>query len=165
MQKQEIQSAVTSAMKSGDKVSVETLRMLLSSINAKEKERRYALAKEKPDASEEDLHKLSESSEEQITQTVFSEIKKRNDAIALYTQGNRPELAAKEQEEIEVLKKFLPEQLSEEKLKTLIIESIATTGAREIKEMGKVLGDLTPKVKGKADMAQVSRMVKELLTK
>jgi uncharacterized protein YqeY len=98
-----------------------------------------------------------------------SEIKKRKDAIALYEKGNRPELADKEKKEIEILKKYLPEQLSEEELKKLIQESIAKVGGPnghpEIKDMGRVMADLNPKIKGKADSGEASKIVKELLSK
>jgi hypothetical protein len=80
-------------------------------------------------------------------------------------QGNRPELADREKKEIEILKKYLPEQLSEEQLRKLIQESITKTGAKEIKDMGKIMADLMPKIKGKADNSEISKIVKELLTK
>ena len=165
MLKKEIQNAVNQALKSGDHLSAETLRMLLASITSKEKEKRYTISKEKPDASEEQLVKGSELTDEQIIEAVSSEIKKRKDAIALYEKGNRPELADKEKKEIEILKKYLPEQLSADNLKKLITESITKTGASEMKDMGKVMADLSPKIKGKADSGEVSRIVKELLSK
>ena len=74
-------------------------------------------------------------SDEQIIEVVSSEIKKRKDAIVLYEKGNRPELAEREKKEIDILKKYLPEQLSEDELKKLVEESIKKTGAKEMKDM------------------------------
>ncbi|MFA6190553.1 MAG: GatB/YqeY domain-containing protein [Candidatus Staskawiczbacteria bacterium] len=165
MLKQTIHDNTTEAMKKGDKLVTDTLRMLLASIVTKEKENRYKISKEHPDFAEDKLAKESELTDEQILEVVSVEIKKRKDAIALYEQGNRPELAEKEKKEIDILIKYLPEQLSPEALKELVIESIKLTGATEMKDMGKIMADLAPKIKGKADGGEVSKIVKELLTK
>ena len=165
MLKQQIKNAVNEALKSGDQLSSGTLRMLLASILTKEKDKRYKIATDKPDTTEENLVKESELTDEQILEVITSEIKKRRDAIFLYEQGKRPELAEKEQNEIKVLQKYLPEQLNPEEIKKLVEESIAKVGAKEIKDMGKVMADLNPKVKGKAEGGEVSRIVKELLSK
>jgi uncharacterized protein YqeY len=150
--KEQIKLDSTAALKSGDKHASETLRMLLSSILVKEKDKQYKTGK-------------PELEEQEIIDVVSSEIKKRKDAIALYEQGNRPELAEKEKQEIEIIKKYLPEQLSKEEIKKLVQESIQKTGAKDVKDMGKVMGDLNPKIKGRADGAEVSKLVRELLTK
>lgn len=155
MLKQQIQNSTTEAMKDGDQFLVGTLRMLLASIQTKEKEKKY---KEKIEGD-------AQLTDEQVLDVVSSEIKKRKDAIALYTQGNRPELAEREQKEINILIKYLPAQLSSEELKKIVAESIASTGAKEMKDMGKVMADLNPKIKGKADGGEVSKIVKELLSK
>ena len=144
---------------------VGTLRMLLASIVSKEKEKRYKVSKEKPEATEEVLEKESELTDEQIIEIISSEIKKRKDAITLYEQGNRPELAEREKKEIEILRKYQPEQLSAEELTKMVAESISKTGAKEMKDMGKIMADLMPKVKGKADNSEISKIVKELLAK
>lgn len=153
--KQKIQSDATEALKSGNQFLVGTLRMVLASIGTKEKDKKY---KEK-------IEGEAQLSDEEIIDVLSSEIKKRKDAIALYNQGNRPELADKEAKEIEVIKKYLPEQLSEEVIKKMVQEAIAKTGAKEMKDMGKVMADLNPKVKGKAEGSVVSKIVKELLSK
>ncbi|MCX6721129.1 MAG: GatB/YqeY domain-containing protein [Candidatus Staskawiczbacteria bacterium] len=165
MLKQDIQSAATKALKSGDQMVSGTLRMLLASIISKEKEKRYKISKEKPEALEDQLVKESELTDEQIIEVISYEIKKRRDAIVLYEKGNRPELADKEKKEIEILQNYLPEQLSNDELEKLVQEAIAKTGSKEIKDMGKVMADLNPKVKGKADGGQVSKIVKEFLSK
>ena len=165
MLKQNIQSNVTEALKAGNQFLVGTLRLILAAIQSKEKEKRYKISKEKPEATEEILAKESELTDEQVIDVISSEIKKRNDASVLYEQGKRPELAEREKKEIEILKKYLPEQLSPEELKKLVQESIVKIGAKEMKDMGKVMADLNPKIKGKADGSTVSKIVKELLSK
>lgn len=155
MLKQTIQNATTEALKAGDQFLVGTLRMLLAAIQNKEKDKKF---KEKIEGD-------AQLTDEQILDVISSEIKKRNDAIVLYKQGNRPELAEREQKEIDILKKYLPAQLSEDEIKKLVAGSIAKIGAKEMKDMGKVMADLNPQIKGKADGATVSKIVKELLSK
>jgi len=165
MLKQKIQQAVKEALKSGDQISAGTLRMLLASIITKEKDKRYKTTVEKPNITEDVLIKESELTDEQILEAISSEIKKRRDSIILYNQGKRPELAKQEENEIEILQKYLPEQLKPEEIKKLVEESIIKIGAKEMKDMGKVMQDLNPKVKGKAEGGEVSKVVKELLSK
>jgi uncharacterized protein len=155
MLKVQIQKESTEALKSKDQFKLDVLRMLLASIFSKEKEKRY---KEKMEGD-------AQLTEKEIIDVISSEIKKRKDAIVLYNQGNRPELAEKESKEMEVLKKYLPEQLTAEEIKKLVAESMEKTGAKEMKDMGKVMADLNPKIKGKADSGEVSKIVKELLSK
>ena len=163
MLKQQIQASVKDAMKAGDGNTVTVLRMAVAAINAKQTEKRYKISKEDPSKTEEVLIKESELSDDEIVGVLASEVKKRKDAMALYEQGGRPELAESEKAEITILQKYLPEQLSAEEIRKLVTESIAATGAKEIKEMGKVMADLNPKIKGKADGGTVSAIVKELL--
>ncbi|HCC59740.1 MAG: hypothetical protein A2402_02480 [Candidatus Staskawiczbacteria bacterium RIFOXYC1_FULL_37_43] len=169
MLKQQIQQDSTEALKSGEQLMLSVLRMLLAAIVTKEKEKRFKLSKDpasaEASASEESLVDASQLTDEEIVDVISSEIKKRRDAIVLYEKGGRQELADKEKKEIEVLQKYLPEQLSEEEIKKLIEESIAKTGAKEMRDMGKVMADLNPKIKGKADSGEVSKIVKELLSK
>ncbi|MBI1866661.1 MAG: GatB/YqeY domain-containing protein [Candidatus Staskawiczbacteria bacterium] len=162
--KQQIQDNAKEFLKSGDNVASDALRMVLAAIISKEKEKRYKVSKDKPDLKEENLIKESELTNDEVINTLSSEIKKRKDAIVLYEKGNRPELADKEKREIEILQKYLPEQLSEVELKKIIEESINKTGAKEMKDMGKVMADLMPKVKGKADSSEISKIVKEILS-
>lgn len=155
MLKKKIQEDATGALKSKEEFTLGVLRMLLAAITTKEKEKKF---KEK-------LEKEAELSEEEVIGVISSEIKKRKDAIALFEQGKRPELAEKESKEIEVLKKYLPQQLSEQEIENLVKEAIQNTGAKEMKDMGKVMADLSPKIKGKADSGQVSKLVKDILSK
>ncbi len=162
MLKQQIQADTKEALKQSNQPVLVVLRMALSSIAAKEKDKRYKISKEKPDMNEEELAKESALGDEEIISTLSSEIKKRKDAIALYEQGGRPELAENEKKEIAMLQKYLPEQLSMEELKKLVEESVKKTGASSMKDMGKVMADLGPKVKGKADNSEISKIIKEL---
>ncbi len=168
MLKEQIQKEINQAIKEGDDLTCNALRMLSASIVLKEKEKRYKISKKEQNLSEKELNEKSQLTDEEVIEVIVSEIKKRKDAIALYEQGKRPELAEKERKEIEVLKKYLPEQLSEEELKKLVQESIEKVrGPKEfleIKDMGKVMADLMPKIKGRADSGLVSKMVKELLS-
>ena len=165
MLKQQVQSDATSALKEGNQEIAGVLRLVLSSITSKEKEKRYALSKKEPNLKEEDLIKKSELTDDEVVSILSSEIKKRKDAIELYQKGNRPELADKEKKEIQIIQKYLPDQLPLEELRKLVEESMIKTGAKEIKDMGKVIADLMPKVKGKADSSEVSKIIKELLNK
>ena len=155
MLRRQIQEDVTSFLKSGDSETASVLRLAIAAINVKEEDKRY---KEKLDAE-------PELTDEEVISVLSSEIKKRKDAIALYEKGNRPELAEKEQKEIDLFKKYLPEQLSLEELKKLIELSIAKVGAKEMKDMGKVMADLGPQIKGRADNSEVSKIIKEFLSK
>lgn len=92
-------------------------------------------------------------------------VKQRKDSLEIYQQQNRPDLAQKEQEEIEVIEKFLPKQLSGEELKAVIAGIIAETGASSPADMGKVMGVATKQLAGKADGKAISAVVKELLAK
>lgn len=165
MQKQKIQSDATDALKQGNKEVADVLRMVLASVVSKEKEKRYKISQQKPDIKEDELVKGSELTDEETISVLSSEIKKRKDAILLYEKGNRQELADKEKKEIEILQKYLPEQLSSEELGKLVKESIEKIGAKEIKDMGKVMADLMPKIKGRADNSEVSKLIKETLMK
>jgi len=151
------------ALKEKRDIEVSVLRMLLAAILNKEKEKRYRLNKEKPDLGQEELEKESQLTEEEITSIVSIEAKKRKEAIMAFEKGERKDLAEKEKKELDILKKYLPEQLSEEELYQTIKQVIAETGAKEIKDMGKVMKEVMPRVVGRAHGDQVSDIVKELL--
>ena len=144
--KQQIQQELKEALLQRDELKTGTLRMLLAALVNKEKEK--------------DQHQLSE---EEIQQVVITEVKKRREAAEAFEKGGRAEMAEKERKEMEILQKYLPEQLAEEEVRKLVEEAIAQTGAATPQDMGKVMAALMPKVKGKADGAFVSALVKELL--
>jgi hypothetical protein len=158
-----IQEDFKKFLKEKKEIEVSTLRMLNAAIFNKEKEKRYKLSQEKPDLKEKDLEKESQLTDEEIIQVVFSEVKKRKESILLFEKGKRGDLVEKEEREIEILKKYLPEQMSEEEIKKMAKEVIKKIGAKEPKDMGRVMGQLMPKLKGKAEGGLVNKIVKELL--
>jgi len=165
MLKEEIKDDLTKAVKSKDEVACVTLRMFLAVILSKEKEKRYNIFKEKPELSEKELNDKSSLTDEEIAGAVSSEFKKRKEAISEYEKGGRNDLADKERAEIKVLEKYMPEQLSKEEIKRLAKEAIDKVGAEDMKDMGKVMAELMPKIKGKADGREVNQIIKELICK
>ena len=161
--KEQIQQDLNSAIKGKKKIEVSTLRMLNAQILNKEKEKRYKLSKDEPELTEKELVKKSQLTDEEVIQVISSEIKKRKESILEFEKGERQDLVEKEKKEIEVLKKYLPEQLSEEEIKKLVKEAIEKVGATELKDIGKIMQELMPQIKGKVDGATVSKIVKELL--
>lgn len=105
---------------------------------------------------------LSEDDEIKLLQKL---VKQRKDSLEIFEQQNRPELAAKEKEEIDVIEKYLPAQLSAEELKEVIAKIVAETGASSPADMGKVMGVASKQLAGKADGKTISGIVKELLAK
>ena len=105
---------------------------------------------------------ISEDDEIKMLQKM---VKQRKDSLEIFTQQNRPELAAKEAEEIAVIEKFLPKQLKAEEIKAELEKIIAATGASTPADMGKVMGAATKQLAGKADGKTISALVKELLAK
>ena len=90
-------------------------------------------------------------------------VKQRKESAEVYEKGGRPDLAAKEREEITIIEEFLPRQMSEEEIAAAVEEVIAETGAQSLKDMGRVMGALKEKYAGQMDMAKASRLVKEKL--
>ena len=131
MLKQTIQDNLIQALRKGDEVICSTLRLLLAAILSKEKEKRYKISKEEPELTEKELAEKSFLTDEELIEVVSSEIKKRKEAILGFEKGERKELAEKEKSEMEVLEKYLPEQLSEEEIKGLVKEAIEKAGAKE----------------------------------
>jgi len=167
--KKQIQDDAKGFLKSRDVFSSGVLRLILASIISKEKEKRYKISKDpstgsgQENLSEQELIKKSELTNDEVINTLLSEIKKRKDAIVLYERGNRQELADKEKEEIEIIKKYLPEQIPTEELKKIIEETINKVCATEIKDTGKIMADLMPRIRGRADNSEVSKIIKVLL--
>jgi uncharacterized protein YqeY len=149
MLKDKIQEDLKQAMIARDEFKLSTIRMLKSAIQYYEIQKGGA---------------GYEAADEDVTEVIGREVKKRNEAIELYKQGGRQELADKEQKELEVLKSYLPEQMSEDEIRKLVSETISSTGASSMQDMGRVMGTLMPKVKGKADAGLVSNIVRESLS-
>ena len=145
---EQIQIDLKAAMKSGLKEKVTTLRSLLALI----KDERIKL-RTKRDLTEDD-----------IIQVILSAVKKRKEAIELYKQGKREDLVKKEQDELNILQKYLPEQLSEEKIAEIIDKIITEVNASSIKDLGRVMGAAMGQLKGKADGKLVQNLVRQRLT-
>jgi uncharacterized protein len=160
-----IQEDLKTSLMGKKELELSVLRMFLNAINNKETEKKTKIWKENPDMDPEKIKKEAELSDEEIFDVVSSEVKKRKEAIDLYEKGGRKELADKEKKEIEVLQGYLPAQISEEEIAKLVEAAVKKTGAKEVKDMGRVMGLITSQVKGKADMSLVSKMVKEYLMK
>ena len=107
--------------------------------------------------------KKEELSDEEIIKLISKQIKMRKDSITEFTKAGRDDLVQQNEKEIEVLKEYMPEEMSEEEVINIINETISTTGASNIKEMGKVMREVTPKVSGRFDMGRVSSIIKEKL--
>lgn len=144
---EQIDKEMLAAMKEKDETKISTLRMLKSVIHNQE------IANKK---------KLSD---EEISQLIQSQIKSRRDSIDLYKKGDRQDLAEKEKQEINILENYLPEQLSEEKIRQEVLQIISQVNAQSRQDMGKVMGKAAAVLKGKADMSTVSKIVKENLEK
>jgi hypothetical protein len=104
-----------------------------------------------------------EATEEEILKVLQSMVKKGDEAAEQYVKAMRPELAAKEREEIRIIQEYLPAQMSDEELYDAARAAIAESGASSMKEMGRVMGLLTKRLGGRAAPAKISRVVKELL--
>ncbi|PZR22832.1 MAG: glutamyl-tRNA amidotransferase [Citrobacter freundii] len=107
----------------------------------------------------------SELTEDDETKLLQKLVKQRRDSLEIFEQQNRADLAAKEREELDVIEKFLPKQLTPDELKEAVAGIIASTGASSPADMGKVMGVATKQLAGKADGKAISALVKELLTK
>ena len=146
---QKIMGELKTAMLAKDEAGLRSLRAIKAAI---------LLAK----TSEGSHGELKEEDEIKLLQKL---VKSRKDSLEIFQQQNRTDLADKEKEEIEVIEKFLPKQMSPEELQSEIKKIIAETGASSPADMGKVMGAATKKLAGKADGKTISAMVKELLSK
>jgi uncharacterized protein YqeY len=102
--------------------------------------------------------------DDEIASMLQSMIKQRRESIALYEKGNRPDLVKQESEEITVIERFLPKQMGEDEVKTVIAQVITTLGAKDIKDMGKVMGELKKVYAGQMDFAAAGAFVKSMLS-
>lgn len=149
MNKQQLQEELKQSMLAKEELKTSVLRMLISAINYYEINKGGAGYK---------------ATEEDVLSVIEKQVKQRKDSIEQFEKAGRNELAEKEKKELEMLQKYLPEQISEEEIEKLVQETISKTKASQISDMGKVMGILMPKVKGKADSALVSKIVKEKLS-
>lgn len=124
----------------------DTIRMLLADI------KRY------------EIDERAKADDAVISNLINRNVKQRRDSIEQFQKGGREDLVAREQEELEVILKYLPEQLSDDEIKDLVQKAITELSVESMKDMGKLMGYLKPQVEGKADMSIVSKLVKDLLT-
>jgi len=136
-----LNAEVTAAMRSGDALRRDTLRMAKNAIYNAEKRDRRAYA------------------EDELAAILAREVKTRRESIEAFEQGGRPDLAAKEAAEIEILAEFLPQSLTPTELDALVAEAIAATGAASPRDMGRVMGWLSPRTRGRADGRVLSGLV------
>jgi uncharacterized protein len=138
---------------------------LKASMKAKDGIKNNTLRQIKTAVMNTEIKKGKTLSDEEIIEVIFSLVKSHNDSIDSFKKGGRMELVEKEEQERSILVTYLPEQLSDEDLKRIIGEAISATGAQSVKDMGKIMGYVMPKVKGKADGSKINLIVKQLLEK
>jgi uncharacterized protein len=143
--KEKIKDDIKQAMRDKNESRVTTLRMLSSAIQRREVDERIQL------------------DDAQVMAVIEKLVKQGRESIEQYMKGGRPELADKESGEIAIFQTYLPQQLGETEIDKLIAEAIAATGASSVKDMGKVMGVLKPKLQGRADMGQVGGKIKAKL--
>ena len=142
---EQVRADLTAAMKAQDKERLYVVRMLQSALK------------------NEQIHLGHELSDEEAMSVIRKSVKQRQDSIEQYTNANRSELADKERAEMELLKAYLPPELSEEELESGLREIIASTGAQSKKDMGKVMKEATARFKGRADGRKIQEVVSRLL--
>lgn len=145
--KEQIPNDIKNALRNKSTVELSVLRMLQSAIHNKEIDNKVEL------------------SDEQVIEVVSSEVKKRRDAASEFEKVNRPDAAQKEKEEIEILLKYMPEQLNEDQIREEVAKAIEESMADGLKDLGKVMKIIMPRMKGKADGKLVNSMVRDLLEK
>jgi uncharacterized protein YqeY len=143
--RERIQADITAAMRSGAALRRDTLRMAESAIyNAEKRDRRTY-------------------SDDEVAAVIQREVKTRRESVDAFRKGGREDLAAKEAAEIEILAAFLPEQLTEAEIEALVRDAVAATGAAGPRDMGKVMGYVSPRTKGRADGRLVSQVAGRVL--
>ena len=143
--KEKLTADLKESLKSGDKVKLSVVRMVLSSIKNKE------------------IDKRAELSDDEALAVLSHAAKLRKESIEEFTKGGREDLVQKEREELRVIENYLPEQLSEDKLKEIAKEAILEASATSVKDIGKVMKILMPRLKGQADGKLVNKIVQQAL--
>lgn len=133
------------AMRAKDKTRLGTLRMLLAAIKQIEIDNRVEL------------------NDDEVTAVVIKSVKQRKDSITQFEKANRIDLADVEKAELAILQEFLPQPLTSDEVKTLIEQAVASSGANGMQDMGKVMGVLKKDIQGRADMGEVSTLVRAAL--
>ncbi len=144
--KDQLTEAMKTAMREKQKERLGTIRLMLADFKRIEVDERI------------------EISDERALVILDKMVKQRRDSATQYEDANRPELAEKENFEIGVIQEFLPQPLTEDEITALIEEAVAATGAEGMQDMGKVMGQLKPKLQGRADMGAVSQLIRDRLS-
>ena len=144
--REKILSDLTQAMKNQDKETLSVLRMVKGAIQLEE------------------INKKSELNDDDVIGVISKQIKTRKESIQEFNKANRNDLIEQTNKEIEILNQYMPEQLSEEEVLKIIDDAFNTIKPQAQSDMGKLMGFVTPKLKGKADMSFVSRIIKERLS-
>jgi uncharacterized protein YqeY len=144
--KDTLQQDVKDAMRSGDKRRLGVIRLVMAAIKQREVDERIEL------------------DDAQVTAVLDKMAKQRRESIDQYTKAGRNDLVEQESYELELLKAYLPKQLDEAEIDSMIDEALQATGASSIKDMGKVMGQLKSRLQGRADMGAVSNKIKARLT-
>ena len=140
--KDQLEDGLKSAMKSGDRVAVAAIRLSLSEIKNAMIDKRRPLE------------------DNEIVNILRSGVKKRQESIEMFAKGGRPELVEKETAEIKVIEDFLPAGMGAAELEALVAEAIAETGAVSMKDIGRIMKAVLPKVAGRADGAEINKLIK-----
>lgn len=143
--KERILQDVKDAMRARDKPRLATIRLITAAIKQREVDERIEL------------------DDAQVIAVLDKMVKQRRESISQFEKAGRDDLIAQENSELEVIQSYLPKQLTEAEITTLIDATMAATGAASIKDMGKVMGQLKPRLQGRADMGAVSAMIKARL--
>lgn len=143
--KAQIQQQMKEAMRAKDKQRLGTIRLILAEVKRIEVDER------------------TDVDDERLLAVLDKMCKQRRDSIQQYSDAGRSELADIESAEIVIIQEFLPAQLSAEELSALVDEAVSNSGAESMKDMGKVMGQLKPKLQGRADMGEVSKLIKARL--
>ena len=145
--RERLRDDTTAAMRSGDALRRDVLRMVQNAIyNA-------------------DKAKHTTMSDDEIVGVITREVKTRRESVEAFHKGGREDLVAKEEAEIAILRDYLPEALSDDELQALVDEGVAATGATSARDLGKVMGWLSPKIRGRADGKVASGLVAQALAR
>ena len=144
--KTQLTEDMKTAMRAKDQVSLSTIRLINAAIKQFEVDER------------------TEADDAKVISILTKMVKQRKDSAKIYTEAGRQDLADKENSEIEILNRYLPQMMSAEEIKTVVEEAIAETGASGMADMGKVMGVLKTRLAGKADMGEVNKILKAALT-
>ena len=144
--KTQLTEDMKTAMRAKDQVSLSTIRLINAAIKQFEVDER------------------TEADDAKVISILTKMVKQREDSAKIYTEAGRQDLADKENAEIEILNRYLPQMMSAEEIKTIVEAAIAETGASGMADMGKVMGVLKTRLAGKADMGEVNKVLKAALT-